>query len=207
MVRTLPGMLDMLPDPELFPDAAPLYERSTWPQTSAPAQVWLDQSRLLKRLLYTSPILETARLIVSPGHPTVGEVRIANGQLQPGRQFRPGDGTVPTRSAAASVRGVAVYRASYLHSELPREPAVIDAVESLLKNGTCDLPRLSQQAIDDVTPIEEAITEAIEETTSADLQARLRGGIFTQRDADFLLRSDHTTLPGPARPSHAGGGV
>jgi pimeloyl-ACP methyl ester carboxylesterase len=207
MVRTLPGMLDMLPDPEIFPDAAPLYERSTWPEACAPAQIWLDQSRLLKRLLYTSPILETARLIVSPGHPTVGEVKIANGQLQSGRQFRPGDGTVPTRSAAASVSGVTVYRATYLHSELPREPAVVGAVESLLKNGTCDLPRLSRQQIDDITPIEEAITEAIEETTSADLQARLRGGIFTQRDADFLLRSDHTTLPGPARPSLAGGGA
>jgi pimeloyl-ACP methyl ester carboxylesterase/S1-C subfamily serine protease len=207
MARTLPGLLDMLPDPDLFPDAAPLYQRITWPQQSAPAQIWLDQSRQLKRLLVSSPLLETARLIVSPGHPTVGDMAVIGGRLQPGRRHRPGDGTVPTRSAAAHVPGVTVYRASFTHGDLPREPAVIDAVEHLLKNGTCDLPVLSQQVIEDVTPIEEAMTESIEEEVSADLTLRLRSGIFTQRDVDFLLRTDHATLPGPVGSQTTVGGA
>lgn len=201
MARTLPGLLDMLPDPDIFPDAAPLYQRATWPEASAPAQMWLDQSRQVKRLLANSPVMETARLIVSPRHPTVGEVRVVDGKLQPGARNSPGDGTVPTRSAAG-LPGVVAYRATYSHGDLPREPAVIEAVDDLLRNGTCRLPVLSQQTIEDNAPVEEAITESIEEATSADLGLRLRTGIFTQRDVDFLLRADHTTLPGPVGPSH-----
>lgn len=194
--RTMPGLLDMLPDPDLFPDAAQLYQRSTWPQAHAPAQIWLDQSRQLKRLLVSSPILETARLIVSPDHPTVAEVVISDGRLQTGRQNLPGDGTVPLRSAAASVDGVTVLRAHSEHSALPREDAVIDAVESLLKNGSCDLSMLSRHAIDDVTPIAEAVTETVSEAAAGEMAERLRLGIFTQSDADFLLSADRAMLEG-----------
>ncbi len=200
MARTLPGLLDMLPDPEIFPDAAPLYERATWPATGAPAQIWLDQSRQVKRLLATSPILETARLIVSPAHPTVGNVTVTGGKLQPGGRNAPGDGTVPTRSAAGGLTGFKVHRATFSHGELPREPAVIEAVADLLKNGACQLPLLSPEEILSVAPIEEAITESIEEATAADFGLRIRSGIFTQRDVDFLLRADHSTLPGMAGP-------
>jgi pimeloyl-ACP methyl ester carboxylesterase len=204
MARTLPGLLDLLPDPETFPSAASLYERATWPTESAPAQVWLDQSRQMKRVFATSPILETARLIVTPGVPTVGDVGVVGGQLQPGRRNLPGDGTVPTRSAAG-VRALAIYRATSEHGTLPREDAVIKAVRDLLKNGTCDLPPLTDAVINDVTPIEESITEAIEEATSADLTLRMKTGIFTQRDADFLLRADKATLPGPVGTLISGG--
>lgn len=196
MLRSLPGLLDMLPDPDIFPDAAPLYARAMWPAASAPAQVWLDQSRQVKRLLATSPLLETARLIVALNHPTLAEMRIAGGQLQPGRQNRPGDGTVPAKSAAAGVPGVTVFQAQNAHGELPREDAVIDAVESLLKDGTCDLPRLTQQQIDAAPLVEEAVVEAVEEAVAADLTVRLRHGIFTQQDLDYLLRSDNQSLPG-----------
>lgn len=199
MARTLPGLLDMLPDPDLFPDAAPLYQRATWPESNAPAQMWLDQSRQVKRMLATSPLLETARLIASPRHATVGDVRVVGGKLQPGARNSPGDGTVPTRSAAG-IPGTTVYRATFSHGDLPREPAVIEAVDDLLRNGTCRLPVLTRQAVEDTTPVEEAITESIEEATAADLGLRLRSGIFTQRDADFLLRADHSTLPGPVGP-------
>jgi len=206
MARSLPGLIDMLPDPDIFPDAAPFYERITWPKASAPAQVWLDQSRQMKRVFATSPILKTARLIVSPGIPTVADVGIVGGALQPGRRNRPGDGTVPTRSAAG-VEALAIYRASEAHATFPREDAVIKAVVDLLKNGKCDLPPLTDAVINDLTPIEESITESIEEATSADLILRMKTGIFTQRDADFLLRGDDAVLPGPVGHLVAGGGV
>ena len=189
MARSLPGLLDLLPDPETFPSAAALYERATWPKESAPAQVWLDQSRQMKRVFATSPILETARLIVTPGVPTVGDVGVVGGILQPGKRNLPGDGTVPTRSAAG-VRALAIYRATTEHGTLPREDAVIKAVRDLLKNGTCDLPPLTDAVINDLTPIEESITEAIEAVPPVDLPVRMKTGIFTQRDADFLLRAD-----------------
>jgi hypothetical protein len=111
---------------------------------------------------------------------------------------------VPTRSAAG-VRALAIYRATSEHGTLPREDAVIKAVRDLLKNGTCDLPPLTDAVINDVTPIEESITEAIEEATSADLTLRMKTGIFTQRDADFLLRADKATLPGPVGTLISGG--
>lgn len=200
-VRTLPGLLDMLPDPEIFPDAAPFYQRGSWPAECAPAQIWLDHSRLVKRLIANSPLLETVRLIVSPGHPTVGEALLLDGRLRPGPQHRRGDGTVPTRSAAAGIAGLTVYRAAGQHADLPREDAVIDAVESLLKNGTCALPPLTREEIEDPTPLEAAMTEAVAQTmteaATADLALRLGSGIFTQRDAHFLLSSDPAARPGP----------
>jgi hypothetical protein len=150
----------------------------------------------MKHVFATSPILETARLIVTPNVPTVGDVGIVGGKLQPGRRNLPGDGTVPTRSAAG-VRARAIYRATSEHGTLPREDAVIKAVRDLLKDGTCDLPPLTDADINNVMPIEESITEAIEEATAADLSLRMSTGIFTQRDADFLLRADDATLPGP----------
>jgi pimeloyl-ACP methyl ester carboxylesterase len=205
MAKTLPGLIDMLPDPDVFPDAAPLYQRVAWPAASAPAQVWLDQSRQVKRLLAGSPILETAHLVVSHDYPTTGEVAVVGGELRPGPANRPGDGTVPTRSAAGGIPGLAVYRARRGHADLPREDAVIEAVADLLRDGRCDLPRLSQQVIDDDGPVEEAITGVLEEGVSESLSLRLRAGIFTQRDADFLLRPDHATLPGPVGPAAAGG--
>ncbi|HKP52950.1 MAG TPA: trypsin-like peptidase domain-containing protein [Chloroflexia bacterium] len=194
MARTLPGLIDMLPDPDLFSDAALLYQRANWLQKRAPAQVWLDQSRQLKRLIAASPLLETASLIVSPNHPTIGDVGMIGGQIQLGRRIRAGDGTVPTRSAAAGGSGAVVYRASSLHGDLPRDDAVIKAIDGLLKNGTCELPTLSQAVINDTTPIEEAVTETVEEATAVELPIRLRAGLLTQNDADFLTRSDRSTL-------------
>jgi hypothetical protein len=113
---------------------------------------------------------------------------------------------VPTRSAAG-VKALAIYRASEGHVTIPREDAVIKAVVDLLKNGKCDLPPLTEDAINDLTPIEESITESIEEATSADLVLRMKTGIFTQRDADFLLRPDNAVLPGPVGHLVVGGGV
>jgi hypothetical protein len=55
---------------------------------------------------------------------------------------------------------------------------------------------LTQQEINDTSTIEEAITESIEESTLADFDLRLHKGILTQRDVDFLLRPDSSTVPG-----------
>jgi hypothetical protein len=111
---------------------------------------------------------------------------------------------VPTRSAAG-VSALAIYRSNAAHGTLPREDSVINAVRDLLTNGNCDLPPLTDAVINDVTPIEESITESIEEATTADLVLRMNTGIFTQRDADFFLRADHAVLPGPVGPGVAGG--
>ncbi len=201
MARTLPGLLDMLPDPAVFPDAEVLYSRSNWPAHLAPAQMWLDQSRQVKRLLATSPLLETAKLVVSIDHPTIAEVSFVNGQIVRGTPNRRGDGTVPSQSAAAGVPGLTIYRGTNSHGDLPREDAVIKAVIDLITKGSCDLTRLSQAEIDDPVVIDEAPTETIEEATAIALPIRLRSGIFTQRDVDFLLRPDDATLPGPVGPN------
>jgi pimeloyl-ACP methyl ester carboxylesterase len=198
MARTLPGLLEMLPDPNVFPDSAGLYERHNWRHKQIiPSQMWLDLSRRLKQLLATSPILENAHLIVSPNHPTIGEASFANDDVTLGKRNRRGDGTVPLQSAAAVGASTSnIYSATYGHGDLPREPEVIKAVADILKDGRCDLNKLGQAEINDTSLIEEAPTEAIEEATGADLKLRLGNGILTQRDIDYLLRADHSTFPG-----------
>ena len=204
MSTTLPGLIDMLPDPEVFSDAAPLYERPTWLSEIAPSQAWLEQSRRVKRLIATSPLLDGANLIVSPDHPTINNIRIVDGRLSPGKADKRGDGTVPLRSAAGfGIPNVKVYRAGYGHGELPREPAVIVAVAELLKNGRCDLPPLDESIITDLNPLpvtesilghEEGLYKIEESIVQTDLAVRMRRGIFTQRDADFMLRRNYDAL-------------
>lgn len=205
MSTTFPGLIDMLPDPDIFKDAAPLYERTSWQTEIAPSQIWLDQSRRIKRLIASSPILDGANLIVSAEQPTINDVRIIGGRLEAGKADKRGDGTVPLRSAAGfGIPNVKVFRARYEHGELPREPAVIDAVAELLKNGKCDLPVLEESFITDLNPVSSAITESVsesvmlknlEESVAAnELVLRMRAGIFTQRDADFILRQNYNAL-------------
>lgn len=91
---------------------------------------------------------------------------------------------------------VTAFGATASHGDLPREHAVISAVEDLLRDGACKLPPVPPATIQNLTPIEEAPAIVLEESVSDELSPRLRTGIFTERDATFLLRSDHTTSPG-----------
>src|SRR5205823_4372883 len=72
MAATLSGLMDMLPDPDIFANARPLYKMDGWPDPQIrPSDTLLKESRDLKRKTANSPLLAQSFLIVSPQHPTV----------------------------------------------------------------------------------------------------------------------------------------
>ena len=192
MAGTLPGLLDMMPDPVLFTDVDPVYKLHFWPHTVAPTPGLLKQSKELKPLFAQSPLLKITTGIVSLVHGTVASLRVGGGPPAVGPATGVGDGTVPGRSAV--IAGQPNFKAETEHANLPRDPAVIQAVIDLIKLGTCALSPLT--AADDLNatlpaaesldpiPLEGALLEA----ASVDaMRGRMQEGIFTQADFDWLV--------------------
>ncbi len=189
MSSTMPGLLDMMPDPVVFTDVEPVYKPLFWPDHIVPQLSLLKQSKELKPLLAQSPLLPITTGIVSLVHGTVTSLR-AGGPPAVGPATGVGDGTVPGRSAVIANRPN--FKATTEHANLPRDPAVIQAVIDLIKSGTCALPPLT--AADDLNatlpaaesldpiPLEAAMAEA-----ALSIDGRIRSGIFTQADYDWLV--------------------
>jgi hypothetical protein len=194
----LPGLIDLLPDPELFPDVADLYGHAAWPPHCAPAQIWLDQSRQLKRLVANSPLLQTAHLVAATSYPTIGEVRIEGGKLKMGARNRPGDDTVPILSAAANFGNAQVYRSDSNHQNLPRDTRVINAVAQLLSTGRCDLLPLTARTVDSL--LAPAASSSKHGGPIEELPAPRQEPMLTQRDADFFMQIDWPFADGVVLP-------
>lgn len=145
--RTLPGLLDLLPDPGTFSaalhgDGMPrLFERSAWPEVGRPLQRWLDASRDGRSQLLASPLLERTTVLCSPHHSTLASIDLADGVLRDGAHFEEGDGTVPARSACAP-GARAYYALQWSHALLPAEPAAADAIAAIMRHAPVDLPVL-----------------------------------------------------------------
>lgn len=120
----MPGLVDLLPDPVLFPSAALLFERAHWPEGGAPEQQLLDRSLELKSALAASPLLARATILAADLWPTPGAVELVNGEIRIGRPALPGDGVVPVVSAG-SPPGV---RLRLPHAFLMFEPAGLRSV-------------------------------------------------------------------------------
>lgn len=194
MARTLPGLLDMLPNPKLFPDAEQMYRQQSWPDEIAPPQRWLDQSRNLKPLLIQSPLMERTTHLVSLKHGTVSSVvEREGGGIWRGERNGVGDGTVPGK--AAVIEGVPAFQVDYDHSRIPRDPKAIQAVSDLIKQGACALDRVRPEDISDAIRFEELPIMEFPEGMPQSLQLRFDTGLFTQEDLDWLLSPDMSTIP------------
>ena len=190
MASTLPGLLDMMPDPLVFTDVDPVYELHYWPQNVAPTPGLLKQSKDLKPLFAQSPLLKVTTGIVSLVHGTVASLQAGDSPPAVGPATGVGDGTVPGRSAV--IAGRPNFKAKTEHANLPRDPDVIQAVIDLIKSGICRLDPLT--AADDLNatlpaaesldpiPLEEAMIEA-----ALAINGRMENGIFTQKDYDWLV--------------------
>lgn len=141
MASTLPGLLDMMPDPAQFTDAAPVYKSLFWPNHVVPQASFLKQSQKLKNQFANSPLLGLTTSIVSLAHGTVASLQ-AGGGAGAGPATGVGDGTVPGRSAV--IAGRPNFKATTEHAKLPRDPAVIQAVSELIRTGTCALPPVTE---------------------------------------------------------------
>jgi len=185
MARTLSGLVDMLPDPAVFPDAEALYRAEAWDAGFAPAGALLQRSRKLKATLAESPLLEGAVALVSAGHATVSSVAEARDRV---RRTRPGDGTVPVDSAAPP--GTEAYLVHHEHSGLPRDPRAIAAVLRLARGQPVGLERLSEVRRRAPVPLAEALVgelEAYDQERVRLVRERLATSALDGSDVDWLL--------------------
>jgi pimeloyl-ACP methyl ester carboxylesterase len=130
---TFPSLYDMLPQGEIL-TRVPLFDPDTWPADGPrpDAAQLRNASTVSKRLA-----AHDARC-----HCIVGtQQRTVTGIVRRDREFvytisSEGDGTVPIASATQAATGN--YFLASEHSNLPRSPAVAQAVLELLATGRCD---------------------------------------------------------------------
>ncbi len=120
----MPGLIEMLPDPELFPSAAILYDRATWPAACAPEQALLDRALALKREMLLSPILQRVTVLAASNWPTPAGVELAaDGRgLRLSGETAPGDGVTPTTSATP-LPAMKIHALRFPHAFLLFEPS------------------------------------------------------------------------------------
>ena len=164
MAASFPGLVDLLPNPELFPEAAEFYSTQGWPGAVKPRQEWLDHSLDVKRTVWASPILAKSTHLVSLDFPTVAEMPWNDDRTDrvPNVMNREGDGAVLTRSSL--VPGLNAFKIHGEHSMLCVEQTVILAVEAIAKGQS---PNLTPISVTDLTN-----KKFVESTGGAGLIAR-----------------------------------
>jgi triacylglycerol lipase len=140
MAASFPGLIDMLPNPDVMPEAADFYTEAGWPGPVKPSQALLDASRALKNVVWESPIFAKSSHIISQGHSTTSAMpwNEAGTDRASNLASREGDGAALTKSSLAP--GLKVYLASGEHGTLVNEPRIHNAIIALATGGTPDLP-------------------------------------------------------------------
>jgi pimeloyl-ACP methyl ester carboxylesterase len=143
MAASFPGLIDMLPNPEVFPEAADLYSVAGWPGDVQPRQVWLDHSREVKPAVWTSPLFTRSTHLVSQDHATVAALpwNASHDDRDPDVLSPEGDGAVLNRSSLAP--GLRSFKVPGEHGLLCTEPQVIAAVEAIARGQSPQLPAIS----------------------------------------------------------------
>ena len=185
MAVTLPGLIDMLPNPAQYPDASASYTTVVWPKDiDPPMQRWLDHSRNLKPLITGSPLLERTTLLVSLGHPTVATAVVTNGVIHNGPVTGAGDGTVPAR--AAVVNGMPAFHVMLDHASIPKDPLAIQAVIDLGKTGQCSLKAVKPADLDRTFAPPESVV--FQEGVAVGVRERFESGQLKEADMEWLFR-------------------
>ena len=131
MAAGLPGLVDLLADPDLFHNAAQLYDDSgVWPDGIAPTRERLQRSRQLKKEQSASPLLEKAAALVTRWIKAPIGVERQAGKLKAVDPVE-GDGEVPVQSAI--VGGMKSYELEYVHPLDPLDPLFIEAAAQLVQ--------------------------------------------------------------------------
>lgn len=100
----MPGLTDLLPDPDCYPSAALLYESANWPLRCRPAQAQLDASLRMKSVLRAS-MPGWAAAAASQAWPTPCEVALdARGEIALTSRRAPGDAVTLLDSATAGAQ-------------------------------------------------------------------------------------------------------
>ena len=189
LAATLPGLLEMLPNPTLFEDPLDYFTANPWPGGPRPAQRWLDQSRNMKSEILSSPLLSRTSGIVSREYATVASVvEDNNGHMATGPRTGPGDGTVPIRAAAVEELSELWEAKGDRHADLFKNKDVIRAVADLVRFGTTSvLNRIRTQDINFHEILPEPEMVEVTESFSEGIRARIDEGRLTAADVDLLL--------------------
>jgi pimeloyl-ACP methyl ester carboxylesterase len=188
LATTLPGLLEMMPNPELFADPVDYYVQSAWPDNVKLQQNWLDQSKDLKEKILSSPLLERTTGIVSREFGTISNVRSENARIVPGPRTGPGDGTVPIRAAAVTQLSDLYEATGKRHADMMNNTDIIKGVADIVRTGSTsalEKIRLEDIDFDEILPETEAI-----ETTEDQLEGvrgRMEKGHLTAADVDWLF--------------------
>lgn len=198
MAATLPGLLDMLPNPRLFEGSEVLYTQAAWTEAGIPqpSQRWLDHSRNIKAALLQSPLLDRVTSLVSVDHGTTDHLRTYSDGFALGPREAPGDGVVPAESAL--VRGdLEAYRLTYPHADLVQEPNAITAVRDLLRTGSCSLEPLHRRDLSQTLPMPPGTDQRLGPEDVQGLRDRFKTGILMSRDVDWLMIPNLASVPSP----------
>jgi pimeloyl-ACP methyl ester carboxylesterase len=74
MGASFPGLVDLLPNPAIFPEASDLFSQNGWAGGVVPQQAFLDQSLRLKEIVWFSPVYSKAVHLISTGLNTIREM-------------------------------------------------------------------------------------------------------------------------------------
>lgn len=180
MATTLPGLVNLLPNPEIFRDMAPYYQESSWQTGFAPKQRWLDETSALNLRIRSSPILERSHLLVTTHLSTQGSIT---------EKEICGDGTVA--NASSIVEGTCgAYKTTVSHTFLPWDPIARDAVRDIVRG---EQPNAEPAAIEcDLKAASATLAKSTQPDTKhlEELRSRFRNGTETSRDIFWLMGED-----------------
>ncbi|MEZ5353375.1 MAG: hypothetical protein R2762_12120 [Bryobacteraceae bacterium] len=185
MASTMPGLLDMLPAPDVFASASALYTQAVWPDGIVPAQRWLDQSKALKSRIVGSPVLSRAAMLATRQLPTPVAAKV-NGKPV-ASDYGTGDGIVPLKSAVPA--GLQAYEVNFPHTALPLDPKAIAAVPKLIRAESLDLRPVAHTEGDEKLPYAETL-RAVQKEVEA-IRDRAREGKLLDLDSLWLLTGGH----------------
>ncbi|TLD71709.1 alpha/beta fold hydrolase [Phragmitibacter flavus] len=148
MAASFAGLVDMLPHPQVFPEAADLYTQAGWPGEIKPSQRLLDASRELKYTILASPIFASATHLVSQGIDTTAAMPWNADHTDRDMDHLSKEGDGAALNLSSLVPGLKAYLVTGEHGTLVNEPSVIDAVMKLAKGEALTLKSIGK---DDLT--------------------------------------------------------
>ena len=142
MLTSFPGLIDMLPNPALFPDAEEFYSQEGWPGDIKPSQEKLNHSKQLKEKIWRSPLFSKSTHLISQGHETTSSMPWNDERSDRDRlTSSQGDGAVLSTSSLAP--DLPTYLVTGEHGNLLNEESVISSVIKIANGETLELPQVS----------------------------------------------------------------
>ena len=197
LAATLPGLLEILPNRDLFTGQPDFYTLLPWPDQPRPLLRWLGRSSGIKDEILASPLLRRTSGIVSREIGTVASVSLGpGGRMVAGRATAPGDGTVPTRAAAVPQLSRLYEAKGKKHASLFKIKEVIRAVGDILREGVTEaLPEITVDELDfdEVLPEREALEVGDERLEG--IQRRFDEGRLRAADLEWIFDPEGESPP------------